>query len=122
MVSLTLLTLMATSPSPPTRRKRTFFVVGFSVVGVTSHAHVHPSITTVRRESLAPGTSPAMEHKIWKDVTRRLSTVGVKRSRRSSAMGILDDEARPRKRQARKSLSGLTKAEVRLAHRCPSAE
>ncbi|RDX42163.1 hypothetical protein OH76DRAFT_1488878 [Lentinus brumalis] len=79
---------------------------------VTFTPDAKKTITTVRRESLAPGTSPAMEHKIWKDVTRRLSTVGVKRPRKSSGMGVLDDEARPRKKQARKSLSGLTKAEL----------
>ncbi|KAI0716309.1 hypothetical protein C8Q76DRAFT_617655, partial [Earliella scabrosa] len=76
------------------------------------------TITSVRRESLGPGVLPStnLEHKIWKDVTRRFSTVGIKRSRRrsSAAGGAADDseEGRPRKRQARRSFSGLTKTEL----------
>ncbi|KAI0739218.1 hypothetical protein C8Q80DRAFT_1112583 [Daedaleopsis nitida] len=84
---------------------------------VTFTPNAKKTITAIRRESMGPGSVPSgnMEHKIWKDVTRRFSTVGVKRSRRrSSANGASDDaeEARPRKRQARKSFSGLTKAEL----------
>ncbi|EJF57819.1 hypothetical protein DICSQDRAFT_157138 [Dichomitus squalens LYAD-421 SS1] len=76
------------------------------------------TITAIRRDSLGPGVVPSanLEQKIWKDVTRRFSTVGVKRPRRmSGAAGHADEdggEGRPRKRRARKSLSSFTKAEL----------
>ncbi|KAI0332908.1 hypothetical protein GY45DRAFT_1298398 [Cubamyces sp. BRFM 1775] len=90
---------------------------------VTFTPNAKKTITKVRRESMGPGVvfSPGLEHKIWKDVTRRFSGVGVKRPRRrSSAVHPLTQEADdwddidtpPRKRQARKSLSRLTKAEL----------
>ncbi|OJT15347.1 hypothetical protein TRAPUB_8092 [Trametes pubescens] len=83
------------------------------------------TITKVRRESMGPGVvcSPGLEHKIWKDVTRRFSGAGVKRARRRSSAvpehalenGSWDDEdVRPRKRQARKSMSHKTKAELEI--------
>ncbi|KAI0367729.1 hypothetical protein BV20DRAFT_548113 [Pilatotrama ljubarskyi] len=80
------------------------------------------TITKVRRESMGPGVvlSPGLERRIWKDVTRRFSGVGVKRPRPSTSTSHrseLDDErddehTPPRKRQARKSLSRMTKAEL----------
>ncbi|KAI0676623.1 hypothetical protein C8Q78DRAFT_960923 [Trametes maxima] len=81
------------------------------------------TITKVRRESMGPGVafSPVVERKIWKDVTRRFSGVGVKRPRRRSsalhAPVLNDDEwddedTPPRKRRARNSLSRMTKAEL----------
>ncbi|KAJ8495742.1 hypothetical protein ONZ51_g1523 [Trametes cubensis] len=90
---------------------------------VTFTPNAKKTITKVRRESMGPGVvfSPGLERKIWKDVTRRFSGVGVKRPRwRSSAVHPLTQEADdwddvdspPRKRQARKSLSKLTKAEL----------
>ncbi|KAI0642493.1 hypothetical protein C8Q79DRAFT_917292 [Trametes meyenii] len=81
------------------------------------------TITKVRRESMRPGVavSPVVERKIWKDVTRRFSGVGVKRPRRrSSALqasstdhdGWDDEDTPPKKRQARKSISRMTKTEL----------
>ena len=74
-------------------------------------------ILAVRRESLAfPGDSPSAnaDTRLWKDVARRFSTVGVKRPRKvsSSSTSDCDIDSRPRKRQARKSFAGLTKEQV----------
>ncbi|PIL23631.1 hypothetical protein GSI_14944 [Ganoderma sinense ZZ0214-1] len=84
---------------------------------VTFTPNAKKTISTIRRDSLGPGVvaSTNVEHKIWKDVTRRLSTIGLKRQRRKSSevdVAEDDDEGRPRKRRARKSFSGLTKAEL----------
>ncbi|KAI0760032.1 hypothetical protein C8Q74DRAFT_1371997 [Fomes fomentarius] len=82
---------------------------------VTFTPDAKKTITSVRRETLGPGVVPQtnLENKIWKDMQKRFSTVGVKRSRRrSSAIGLAEDEGRPSKRQARQSFSRLTKAEL----------
>ncbi|KAI0764507.1 hypothetical protein BD413DRAFT_638027 [Trametes elegans] len=93
---------------------------------VTFTPNAKKTITKVRRESMGPGVmpSPGVEHKIWKDVTRRFSGVGVKRPRRRSSAqhSPLNDEdgengSPPRKRQARKSTSRMTKAELEEALR-----
>ncbi|KAI0822874.1 hypothetical protein BC628DRAFT_1386625 [Trametes gibbosa] len=78
------------------------------------------TITKVRRESMGPGIalSPGLEHRIWKDVTKRFSGVGVKRRRRQSSavhpqtLEDDDDDIPPRKRQARKSTSKLTRSKL----------
>ncbi|KAI9060439.1 hypothetical protein FKP32DRAFT_1731405 [Trametes sanguinea] len=90
---------------------------------VTFTPNAKKTITKVRRESMGPGValSPGLERKIWKDVTRRLSGAGVKRRRRRSSVNqpsMLDVdewddvETPPRKKQARKSSSRMTKAEL----------
>ncbi|KAI1784851.1 hypothetical protein LXA43DRAFT_900919 [Ganoderma leucocontextum] len=95
-------------------------VLDTSDAQVTFTPNAKKTISAIRRESLGPGVaaSPNLEHKMWKDVTRRFSTIGVKRQRRrSSTVGAADDEdgeERPRKRRARKSFSGLTKAELEV--------
>ena len=104
--------LMLKSPSlrKPRRRRLNRYIF-------IQHTDLLYSISAIRRESLGPGVvaSTNLEHKVWQDVTRRLSTIGMKRQRRkSSVVDAADDEdgGRPRKRRARKSFSGLTKAEV----------
>ncbi|CDO76922.1 hypothetical protein BN946_scf185006.g4 [Trametes cinnabarina] len=85
--------------------------------------HAKKTITKLRRESSGPGAalSPGLERKIWKDVTRRFSGVGVKRARRTSSAAngleldlVSSDDVGmpPRKKQARKSSSRLTKSEL----------
>ncbi|OSC97393.1 hypothetical protein PYCCODRAFT_1140618 [Trametes coccinea BRFM310] len=88
---------------------------------VTFTPDAKKTITKVRRESMGPGValSPGLERKIWKDVTQRLSGAGVKRRRRRSSATSMPDmdgwddvETPPKKKQARKSSSRMTKAEV----------
>ena len=73
------------------------------------------SITEVRRQSQAVDINTG-DGQLWKDVARRISVVGVKRSRRPSIGSTSEnepDDPRPKKRQARKSFAGMTKAQVR---------
>ncbi|KAI0349859.1 hypothetical protein OH77DRAFT_1158261 [Trametes cingulata] len=89
---------------------------------VTFTPDAKKTISKVRRESMGPGVvpSPGLERRIWKDVTRRFSGIGIKRPRPSTPVSRTtwcnderdEEDSPPRKRQARKSLSKMTKAEL----------